>query len=184
MVFEYLLKCQHFPPLSCVLKELDSVHILTNYFLDNCAYICQGVSFSSVCSIKITVCDFTIFLRGCTYPTHLHFIDLTSLIVWDKEYKLRRSPFRRFPLETRCHFCFMVICFCLVSECQAIYWKCSAIANFNFLTLPEGNKRLVGPRLTWEDNIKKDLKEIGRYDADCINLVQDNATGRILWTRQ
>jgi hypothetical protein len=45
---------------------------------------------------------------------------------------------------------------------------------------PEG-KRLVGrPRCRWEDNIKKDLREIGWGGMDWIDLSQDRDQWRAL----
>jgi hypothetical protein len=38
---------------------------------------------------------------------------------------------------------------------------------------PEGNRPLRGARHRWEDNITKDLKEIGREGVDWIHLAQD-----------
>jgi hypothetical protein len=39
---------------------------------------------------------------------------------------------------------------------------------------PEGRRPLGRPRHRWEDNIKKDLSEIGFGGVDWINLAQDN----------
>jgi hypothetical protein len=38
---------------------------------------------------------------------------------------------------------------------------------------PEGRRPLGRPRHGWEDNIKKDLREIGFGDVDWIHLAQD-----------
>jgi hypothetical protein len=38
---------------------------------------------------------------------------------------------------------------------------------------PEGKRPLERPRPRWEDNIKMDLKEVGREGMDWIELVQD-----------
>ncbi|KAJ4448560.1 hypothetical protein ANN_10578 [Periplaneta americana] len=38
---------------------------------------------------------------------------------------------------------------------------------------PEGRRPLWRPRRRWEDNIKMDLREVGCYDRDWINLAQD-----------
>ena len=45
---------------------------------------------------------------------------------------------------------------------------------------PEGKRRLVRPRHRREDNIKKDLEEIGCEGADWINLVRDRDRWRAL----
>jgi hypothetical protein len=42
---------------------------------------------------------------------------------------------------------------------------------------PEGKRRLGRPRRRWEDNIKMDLREIGMYGANWIQLAQD----RVQW---
>jgi hypothetical protein len=42
---------------------------------------------------------------------------------------------------------------------------------------PEGNRPLGRPRRRWEDNIKKDLTEIGIDGANWIQLAQD----RVQW---
>jgi hypothetical protein len=39
--------------------------------------------------------------------------------------------------------------------------------------MPEGKRPLGRPRPRWEDNIRKDLREIGRAGMDWINLAQD-----------
>jgi hypothetical protein len=58
--------------------------------------------------------------------------------------------------------------------------KCRVnINNLSFLNLPERKKKLVRPRLIWDYNIKKDLKERGWDGVDWINLVQNNITGGI-----
>jgi hypothetical protein len=38
---------------------------------------------------------------------------------------------------------------------------------------PEGKRPLGRPRSRWEDNIKMDLREIGRGGKDWIDLAQD-----------
>jgi len=38
---------------------------------------------------------------------------------------------------------------------------------------PEGKKPLGRPRRRWEDNIKRDLREVGCGGMDCIELAQD-----------
>jgi hypothetical protein len=38
---------------------------------------------------------------------------------------------------------------------------------------PKGNRPLGRPSCRWEDNIKKDLREIGIYGANWIQLAQD-----------
>jgi hypothetical protein len=42
--------------------------------------------------------------------------------------------------------------------------------------MPEGKRPLVRPRLIWEDNLRRDLWEIG-VEGDWILLAQD----RVLW---
>jgi hypothetical protein len=42
---------------------------------------------------------------------------------------------------------------------------------------PEGKRPLGRPRLRWEDNIKKDLREIGIDEANSIQLAQN----RVQW---
>jgi hypothetical protein len=42
---------------------------------------------------------------------------------------------------------------------------------------PEGKRPMEGPRHRWEDNIKMDLREIGIYGANWIQLAQD----RVQW---
>jgi hypothetical protein len=42
---------------------------------------------------------------------------------------------------------------------------------------PEGKKPLGRPRRRWDDNIKMDLREIGIYRANWIQLAQD----RVQW---
>jgi hypothetical protein len=43
-----------------------------------------------------------------------------------------------------------------------------------FVRKPEGKRPLVRPRRTWVDNIKIDLREIGRVAIDWIDLAQDS----------
>jgi hypothetical protein len=38
---------------------------------------------------------------------------------------------------------------------------------------PEERKPHGTPRRRWKDNIKRDLKEVGLYDVDWINVAQD-----------
>jgi hypothetical protein len=38
---------------------------------------------------------------------------------------------------------------------------------------PEGKRPLGRPRHRWEDNIKMDLKEVGRVSGDWMELAQD-----------
>ena len=38
---------------------------------------------------------------------------------------------------------------------------------------PEGKRSLVRPRRRWEDNIKKDLQEVGLEGMDWIDLAED-----------
>jgi hypothetical protein len=45
---------------------------------------------------------------------------------------------------------------------------------------PEGKKPLGRARLMWEDNIKMDLREIGRGGTTWIHLVQDRDQWRAL----
>jgi hypothetical protein len=39
--------------------------------------------------------------------------------------------------------------------------------------IPEGKRPLGRPRHGWEENIKMDLREIGRECVDCMHLAQD-----------
>ena len=45
---------------------------------------------------------------------------------------------------------------------------------------PEGKRSLGRPRRRWEDNIKKDLQEVGRGCEDWIELAQDMDRWRAL----
>jgi hypothetical protein len=45
---------------------------------------------------------------------------------------------------------------------------------------PEGRRPLGRPRRRWEDNIKMDLREVGRGGMDWINLAQDRDRWRAL----
>jgi len=45
---------------------------------------------------------------------------------------------------------------------------------------PEGKRKLGGPRLRWEDNIKMDLQEVGCRGMDWIELAQDRDRWRVL----
>jgi hypothetical protein len=45
---------------------------------------------------------------------------------------------------------------------------------------PEGKRPLGRPRRRWVDNIKMDLREIGWYDMDWIDLAQDRDRWRAL----
>jgi ribosome biogenesis protein Nip4 len=46
----------------------------------------------------------------------------------------------------------------------------------------EGKRPVRRPRLRWEDNIKKDLQEVGSGDMDWIDLAQDRDRWRALVT--
>jgi hypothetical protein len=45
---------------------------------------------------------------------------------------------------------------------------------------PEGKRQLGRSRCRWEDNIKRDLREIGIDEANWIRLVQDRVQWRAL----
>jgi len=45
---------------------------------------------------------------------------------------------------------------------------------------PEGKRPLRSPRRGWEDNIKKDLQEVGCGGVDWIDLAQDRERWRAL----
>jgi hypothetical protein len=45
---------------------------------------------------------------------------------------------------------------------------------------PEGKRPLGGPRRKWEDNIKRDLQEVGGDRGDWIELAQDRDSWRAL----
>ena len=45
---------------------------------------------------------------------------------------------------------------------------------------PEGKRPLGRPRRRWEDNIKKDLQEVGRDCGDWMGLAQDRDRWRAL----
>ena len=45
---------------------------------------------------------------------------------------------------------------------------------------PEGKRPLGGPRHRWEDNIEKDLEEVGRGCGDWMELAQDRDRWRAL----
>jgi hypothetical protein len=45
---------------------------------------------------------------------------------------------------------------------------------------PEGKRPLVRPRRKWVDNIKMDLRDIGRSDMDWTDLAQDRDQWRAL----
>ena len=45
---------------------------------------------------------------------------------------------------------------------------------------PEGKRPLGRPRRKWEDKIKTDLKEVGCWDVDWIDLAQDRDKWRAL----
>jgi len=47
---------------------------------------------------------------------------------------------------------------------------------------PEGKRPLGRPRHRWEDNIKKDLQEVGCGGKDWIELAQDRDSWRALVT--
>ena len=44
---------------------------------------------------------------------------------------------------------------------------------------PEGKRPLGRPRRRWEDNIKKDLREVGYWGMDWIDLAQDRDRWRV-----
>jgi hypothetical protein len=44
----------------------------------------------------------------------------------------------------------------------------------------EGRRPLVRPRRRWEDNIKMNLREVGWWGVDMINLAQDRDRWRAL----
>jgi hypothetical protein len=45
---------------------------------------------------------------------------------------------------------------------------------------PEGKRPLGRPRCRWENNIKMDVREIGRDDGDWIHLAEDRDQRRAL----
>jgi hypothetical protein len=45
---------------------------------------------------------------------------------------------------------------------------------------PEGKRTLERPRHRWEDNIKMDLEEVGRWGMDCVERAQDRNRWRAL----
>jgi len=45
---------------------------------------------------------------------------------------------------------------------------------------PEGTRPLGKPRSRWEDNIKKDIQEVGCKDMDLIELAQNKDRWRAL----
>ena len=47
-------------------------------------------------------------------------------------------------------------------------------------TWPEGKRPLGRPRRRWEDNIKRDLEEVGRGCGDWMELAQDRDSWRVL----
>jgi len=47
---------------------------------------------------------------------------------------------------------------------------------------PEGKRPLRRPRHRWEDNIKMDLQEVGRWYVDLIELAQDRDRWQALVT--
>ena len=49
-----------------------------------------------------------------------------------------------------------------------------------FVRKPEGKRPLGRPRLRWEDNIKRDLQEVGCGSVDWIELAQDREWWRAL----
>jgi hypothetical protein len=49
-----------------------------------------------------------------------------------------------------------------------------------FVGKPEGRRQLGRPSCRWMDNIKKDLREIGKDAMDWIDLVQDRDQWRAL----
>ena len=48
---------------------------------------------------------------------------------------------------------------------------------------PEGKRSLGRPRHRWEDNIKKDLQEVGGGCGDWMELALDRDRWRALWVR-
>jgi len=50
----------------------------------------------------------------------------------------------------------------------------------SLLGKPEGKRRLGRPRRRWEDNIKKDLQEVGCGGMDWIDVAQDRDRWRAL----
>jgi hypothetical protein len=55
-------------------------------------------------------------------------------------------------------------------------WKGKGVFRF-LVGRPEGKRLLGRPRRRWEDNIKRDLREIGIDGANWIRLAQD----RVQW---
>jgi hypothetical protein len=45
---------------------------------------------------------------------------------------------------------------------------------------PEGKRQQGRPRHRWVDNIKKDFRQIGWDDMDCINMAKDRGQWRAL----
>jgi hypothetical protein len=45
---------------------------------------------------------------------------------------------------------------------------------------PEGKEQRGIPRCRWEDDIKMDLRGIGRDDMDWIDFAQDNGVSKVL----
>jgi hypothetical protein len=45
---------------------------------------------------------------------------------------------------------------------------------------PEGKRTLARPRCRWVDNIKMDLREIGRDGVDWIGMAEDTDQWRVL----
>jgi hypothetical protein len=50
----------------------------------------------------------------------------------------------------------------------------------DFVAKHERNRRLEGPGFGWEDNIKMDLKSLGRERGDWMHLVQDWNSWKVL----
>jgi hypothetical protein len=46
---------------------------------------------------------------------------------------------------------------------------------------PEGRRSLGRPRRRWEDNIKRDLQEVGGGCGDCMEWAQDMERWRAMW---
>ena len=52
--------------------------------------------------------------------------------------------------------------------------------NFNFFLIPAGKRTLGRPRSRWEDDIRKDLKEIGISTRNWVDSAQDRDYWRAL----
>jgi hypothetical protein len=49
-----------------------------------------------------------------------------------------------------------------------------------YLLIPEEKRSIGRTRRKWEDNIRMDLREIGRKSVDWIHLVHDRSSGWLL----